>query len=391
MKNSEQLDHILKQALSPTVEPSEELNQKIINQLKESKENIIIMKSIIKKRLAVVLIAAAVTIAMSITAFAAWQLLNPKQVAEHFGDHTLAKAFEDKNSIEINETVSSGGYNITLLGITSGKGLSDFKGSAEEIHPDRTYAVVSIALEDGSKMPDTSDEAYGNPPFFVSPLIKGQKPWQVNIATMNGGYSESVINGVMYRLVECDGIEMFADRGLYLCVSSVRILNNRPYEFNEKTGEITPNKGFDGVNILFDLPMDAKKADHAKADKYLKELFGDTTAASDKQKNGSVKDSPASDSKNNGDNVSETELKKELEKGVIIPESVKEVTYDKYGMACYEYKGSKISFKIESIFDEGQVGVSEKAFVTEDGGKRSAIQFSRNADGVISGRVVLLN
>lgn len=69
-------------------------------------------------------------------------------------------------------------------------------------------------------MPATSEPEYGQDPFFVSPLIKGLKPWQVNITTMNGGYSEAVIDGIMYRLIECDGVEMFADRGVYLAVSN---------------------------------------------------------------------------------------------------------------------------------------------------------------------------
>ncbi|WP_409345354.1 hypothetical protein [Paenibacillus sp. MBLB4367] len=32
--------------------------------------------------------------------------------------------------------------------------------------------------------------------------IKGRKPWQVNIVTMNGGYSEVVLDGIMYRLID---------------------------------------------------------------------------------------------------------------------------------------------------------------------------------------------
>jgi len=269
MIKNEQLEQILKQTLSSTVEPSKELNQKIINRIKEIDN----MKIKIRRRVVGMFIAAAVALVMSATAFAAWQLLHPKQVAEHLGDQTLAKAFESNDAIEINKSVTSDGYIITLMGITSGKDLSDFRSSAQDIHPDRTYAVVSIAKEDGSKMPSTSDEAYGNPPFFVSPLIKGQKPWLVNIASMNGGYSECVIDGVMYRLLECDGIEMFADRGLYLCVSTTNFFDINAFQYDEKTGEITPKSDFDGVNVLFDLPLDIKKADHDKAEKYLKELL----------------------------------------------------------------------------------------------------------------------
>ncbi|WP_454052876.1 hypothetical protein [Clostridium sp. Marseille-Q7071] len=269
MKNSEQLDQLLKQALSPTVEPSEDLNQKIINQLKENN----IMKPVYKKRISVALIAAALTLAMSITAFAALHLLNSKQVTEHLGNQKLAHAFDSKNAIKINESVVSGGYNFNLLGIVSGRGLSDFRSSAEDIHPDRTYAVVSITKQDGSKMPNTQDEEYGKVPFFISSLIKGQKPWLVNIASMNGGYSEFVIDGVMYRLIECDDVEMFADRGLYLCISTSSFYDVNAFNYNEKTGEITPNTDYNGANALFNLPLDVTKANNKKAEKYLQELL----------------------------------------------------------------------------------------------------------------------
>lgn len=62
-------------------------------------------------------------------------------------------------------------------------------------------------------MAATSDPEFGPDPFFISPLIKGQEPWRANIATMNGGYADTVIDGIMYRLIACDQVEIFADRG----------------------------------------------------------------------------------------------------------------------------------------------------------------------------------
>lgn len=375
MKNPEQLDRLLKQALSPAVEPGEELNRKIIDRLKEKDR----MKPVFKKRMAAPLIAAAIILAMSVTAFAAWQLLSPGQVAGHLGNQTLAQAFKGENAIEINKSAVSGEYSFTLLGIVSGKNLSDFGGSAQDIHPDRTYAVVSIARQDGGKMPDTRDEEYGKVPFFVSPLIKGEKPWQVNIASMNGGYGEFVIDGVMYRLIECDGIEMFADRGLYLCINTGRFYDTDAFNYDEKTGEISLNTDYKGVSALFDLPLDKTKADPARAEKYLQELLGKPEG-----------DLPSGETEAQLE-IGEQPMEEELANGVVIPESVKEVTYDEKGMACYEYEGSKISFNVDAFFEKGQTGLSKVAGITEQDGKRTALQFSRDADGVITGRVVKLN
>ncbi len=372
MINSEQLNQLLKRALSSTVEPNEDLNQKIINQLKENDT----MKPVSKKRISVALTAAAIFLAISITAVAAWQFLDPSQVAEKFGDHTLSQAFEDKNAIKINESVNSGGYTFTLLGILSGEGLSDFGGSAEDRHPDRTYAVVSIAKQDGSKMPDVQDEDYRQTRFFISPLIKGQIPWRVNIASMGGGYSETVVDGVTYRLIECDGIEMFADRGLYLCIITSSLYDVNAFNYDEETGEISPNPDYNGVNILFDLPLDVKKADHDKAEKYLQELYGGSENPDDNEMS---------------DFNWEKAAAEVLENGVVIPESVKEVTYDADGLACYEYDGGSDKVRVDNLFEEGQtsaiVSMSE-TWMSESSGERTIVQFLKDADGVITGRAI---
>lgn len=264
---NEQLEQLLTQALSSSVEPSETLNKKIKDRIKED----VTMKTVHKKM--VVAFIAAVIIVMSGSVFAAWQLLSPKQVAEELGDKTLAEAFSGENAVNINESVASGDYIFTLLGITSGKNLSDFGDPEQNIQPDRTYAVVSIARKDGTPIPELNDESYNEPSFIVSPLIKGQKPWQVNIATMNGGYIERVVNGVIYRIIECDSIEMFADRGVYLYVGIGAFINNQTVSYDEDTGEITLNENNKEAGALFDLPLDVKKADHEKAEEYLQQLL----------------------------------------------------------------------------------------------------------------------
>lgn len=149
----------------------------------------------------------------------------------------------------------------------------ELEGQSLEIKEDHTYTVVSIANEDKTPMPKTSSDDYGKVPFFVSPLIKGQVPWQVNAFTLGGGYSDIVKDGIMYRLLECDTVEMFADRGISLCISTGLSYDTQAFNWDEKTGEVAVNKNFKGANVLFDLPLDVKKADSKKADEYLKDMF----------------------------------------------------------------------------------------------------------------------
>ena len=104
------------------------------------------------------------------------------------------------------------GYHVTLLGLVSGKDITQFERKSNgEILYDRTYCVTAIKKEDGTPMPDTSQDAYADLNFFVSPLIRGCDPWKYNVFTLCGAYSEFVENGVLYRLTECDNVEIFAD------------------------------------------------------------------------------------------------------------------------------------------------------------------------------------
>ncbi len=366
MKDFNRFDQRLRQALYSNLEPSIELNEKILNQLKENEK----MKSVHKKRLSIPLIAATVALTMSVTAFAAWQLLSPVEVAEQLENVTLAQAFQEEGAIKVNQSATSGEYIFTLMGIVSGEGLSDFPMTSEGINPERTYAVVSIAREDGSQMPGSQDEAYGEVPFFVSPLIKGQKPWQVNIASMNGGYSEFVADGIMYRLIECDDIEMFADRGLYLAISTSSFYDINAFDYNEATGEITPKADYEGANVIFDLPLDPKKADHEKAEAYLKNLLKEPEERSSREEE-------------------LIDWEGEAASGKVIPESIKEVTYDNSGRAIYEYEGARIAINIDTLFEDGKT--SKIVAVEENDNKRKAIQLSIDANGIVTGMMIELD
>ncbi|MFC5702364.1 hypothetical protein ACFPVX_13765 [Cohnella faecalis] len=381
MNDTEKWDRLLKQALAPEAEPDEKLNESIISQLKENNRS----KRSYRKRISAAVLVAVFTLVMSVTAFAASQFFSSKQVAEHLGEQILAKAFDSSDAIEINQTIDSGDYSFTLHGIVSGAGLRELKSSAQDIYPDRTYAVVSVARQDGGPMPSTSDPEYGKEPFFVSPLIKGQKPWQVNIATMNGGYSEVVLDGIMYRLIECDGVEMFADRGVYLAVSSgSSFYNSEAFAYNESTGEVSARTDYKGISLLFDLPLDRAKADRAKADAYLKELLREPSE-DEPTDPASVDDAAEADLANKIE-----ALKKKIPGGTVIPESIKEVTADDQGKIHYEYDDWTVTILLEELFVEGQTGISDAVSFSGDGRNYKALQFSKDENGVVTGKIIIL-
>ena len=104
-----------------------------------------------------------------------------------------------------------------------------------------------------------------------------------NAVTMKGNYSEMLQDGVVYRLLECDDVEKFADHELYLSVIGGSTFYDRnAYVSDEETGKIHRNSEYNGLNALFRLPIDASKANPEEAERYLGELGSNAGAGSSK-------------------------------------------------------------------------------------------------------------
>lgn len=270
------LDTLLKQALTPTMEPDRQLNRNILRQVKEKKT--MDMKKV--RRIPAAAAAAAIVLgAGSVTAYASWKYLAPETVTERFHDTKLTDAFLGEDVVRIQEEQTIGKYRVTLIGIVSGKNLSQYERTSNGVvRSDRTYCVTAIEYADGTQMPDTAEDAYADLSFFVSPFIRGYDPAEYNTVTMRGSYSEFSENGILYRLTECDNVEIFADKGLYLGVSDSTFYDPKAYKYDRATGEITRNEAYDGLNALFQLPIDVAEADPVAAANYvtaLKELQAD--------------------------------------------------------------------------------------------------------------------
>lgn len=264
------LDRVLKHALTPTEEPDARLDRNILYQAEEMAD----MAKKKKNRFPAAVAAAALTLAVGSAAVAAARYLTPGQIAQELDDKKLVDAFQGEDAVLVNETQEYAGFRITLLGAVSGKNISEYltENDKGEVEDDRFYAAVAVERSDGSPMPDTGDDAYGEEPFYVSPYIKGLEPWKYSVASMGGGYSEFVRDGIQYRLLDMENIDIFADRGIYIGVSSGIFYDSKAYVFDEGTGEITRNEDYDKVNALFDLPLGPEKGDPAAAEAFLKSM-----------------------------------------------------------------------------------------------------------------------
>lgn len=258
------LDKMLKTALSADFLPKKSINDEILERAKEKSD----MSKTGNKKVKIAVIACAAAAVCTLTAAAAYRLLSPSEAAERVDNPALSQAFESEDAVLTGETRTDGEYSVTFLGAVSGKNstISDnlyFLNG--ELLDERTYAVVAISRTDGKPMEDKN--------LFVTPFIKGLDPLRYNIVTMKGGYRGFTENGVVYRIINCDNIEMFADMGLYIGVSDAKgvFFDRDAYIYNAETGEITENPDFEGLNLLFELPIDISKADPEAAAKYISE------------------------------------------------------------------------------------------------------------------------
>lgn len=208
--------------------------------------------------------------------YAANHYLNPSQIVDEISaDSALIKAFADKDAITINETQTSNGYNITLLGLVSGEKLGLYvpDETKKEVSDKHSYAALAISKSDGSKM--------SNRNFCVSPLINGEAFTDVNAATLNVGLSWFEKDGVIYELIECDNLEIFADRGVYLSLVDDFGDEVAAFRMDEATGKYHKVKDYAGTSALFTLPLDKDKADTMAADKFLVSLRREADSETD--------------------------------------------------------------------------------------------------------------
>ncbi|MFT3984010.1 MAG: DUF4179 domain-containing protein [Lachnospiraceae bacterium] len=377
MKNEQQdIDQLIRRALRSTEEPEEVLVTKVKYQL--SRRQITMKSRRNTKRVFETIAAAAVIFILTgTTVFAAWHFLKPGEIADQLGNSTLSNAFEKEmpEQESVHPSISSGGYTFTLLGILSGEDITDLPYYSENVQKQRTYAVLAIQNSDGTPMPDTTDAAYGKLSFFVSPLVKGLTPWQVNILTMNGAYAETVMDGILYRMVECDDISVFADRGLYLAISTGTFYDTNAFVYNEQTGEVDANKSFDGASAVFNLEMDPSLADPEKAADYLAQI-------SDSSETNSSEEETNWETIANWEEATTVEgTKKELS---IATDGTITYTYE-----TEDYGSGTITYLSTDCFTDDPAAQSKIVNYMMADETAYAVRLSKDENGMITGEIVI--
>lgn len=201
------------------------------------------------KKTALLIAAAVALLAVSVSAAVVW--LTPAQVADRVEEPLLAEAFQSEDAIVLDESVTTGDYQITLAGMVSGEDLSvptDYNG---EIINDRTYAVFRVARADGEPLTDYPNLSY-------SPLVDGYHVRCVNAWTLGTTTQQFIEDGVIYCLFDCRNLEMFADHPVRFAIYEGGIPNTDLFSMAED-GTISLRESV--VGALFTLPLDESRAD----------------------------------------------------------------------------------------------------------------------------------
>lgn len=204
-----------------------------------------------KRKWSISLVAAAMIAAISLTAFAAYYFLTPKDVATYLERYELAELFSKDDTTFNIPAQTSGDYTIELLGMTSGKNLD--KVPEADVDKELSYIVGAITKTNGSAVTDYSN-------LMITPLVEGYKPWQINIFTIgNGGKHTFIYEGVEYFLIECGSIEIFADKQVYIAAYEGGAPSSDLFNISEN-GAISFNESYTGTKALFEIPLDKSKA-----------------------------------------------------------------------------------------------------------------------------------
>lgn len=246
---------------------SENFQEQTENLLRRQAQNQIEMEQIKMKRkgLCRVAIAIAAVAALSVSAYAAARWLAPNQVAEEMDKPNLAQAFRSEDAMIINKSQETKNFRVTLEGMVSGKGLTDW--TEESVEQDRTYAVVSIENLDGAPL---HNDDISLTEYTLTPLVAGFTPWSVNNWTLDAGVQSMSKDGIYYYLLDTKSLEMFADHTVYLAFYHGGSPSADIFTMRED-GSINFTDTFDDVRAIFTLPLDAGKANPAAVQKFIQD------------------------------------------------------------------------------------------------------------------------
>ena len=216
-------------------------------------------KQFIRICLVILLLLALLTV----VAVAALRLLAPHEVAEVMGNNVLAAVLRETEEDMEPQSVTDGGYTITLLGLAAGTNIRAPEETA--VDPTHSYAVVALQRVDGQ--PVTPEENAG---LLYLPLISGYESARIAPFTMTIGRSAFYQDGVCYNLVDMVDLTAFDDHALWLCVLQTPFPTADVLTMDAREGDPVYTDSYTGLRAMFRLPVESGMADPARAAELLR-------------------------------------------------------------------------------------------------------------------------
>lgn len=207
----------------------------------------------------IILIAVLVAL-LSTSVYAVTYLLSAKEVAEKTGYSDVAKRFNEENFDIV--TITDKGYSVSFHGIVNSETLVYFDEKSE--YEDRTYAVYSIAKEDGTPL-----NLIDGIPLSFTPVIDGIRTDIAFALTESASGTEK--DGILYYIFDYQNLEIFADKNVSVAVFEGFFPNPGIFTMDEN-GKTAYNESYSGFKGMFELPMDKSKANPKEAKKLLESM-----------------------------------------------------------------------------------------------------------------------
>lgn len=238
----------------------EEKTLKLLSESAERKENIIMTNKRKPFKIAALVVAAIMIFTCS--AFAIVSLLNPSDVANHFGEKELAVLFEESDFEPV--TVKGEVYSVTFMGTASGKEFYTYEEDGITINENRTYAVWAVYRNDGATL-----SVIDGSPINVIPVADGYRPDALFSLGMGGHGTDK--DGVLYYLFDYTDLEVFADKKVSLMAFEGMFPTADILTANDN-GEVVYAENYGGFKAVFELPLDESKADPEAAAELLSQF-----------------------------------------------------------------------------------------------------------------------
>lgn len=210
-------------------------------------------------------VAALVLVAMlllSFGAYAVFSLLSASQVAEQVGSKELAALFEESNFEPV--TVKGEVYSVTFMGIAPGEIFYANEENGPMVSENAVYAVWAVYRNDGEPL----DQMAGSP-IQVIPVMDGYRAnCLFSMGMSTSGFGK---DGVLYYLLNCTDLEIFADKNVKL-MAFEGMFPTADILTSDDKGEIVYAEGYNGFKAVFELDLDESKADPEAAAELLSQF-----------------------------------------------------------------------------------------------------------------------